>query len=332
AFLLFIGDVDVASIKRMRFPFVADAASTALIWSIACSFVFLIAKAFVFFLSDSVAIFSDLMESAIHFIVNGIVVFSLWYSRQPADKEHPYGHGKIVYFSSASEGLLILFAGIMIAFYAINAFFHRGEVHHINIALVFEAGVAIVNCILGLYLIRTGKRCNTFVLVSNGKHFLVDMWTSLGVVVGVSLVKITGLVWFDPAVALLISVHIVFSAWSLLRRSYQGLMEKVDAKERDQIVKVLQEACRNGTIVNYHELRHRHVNDKIWIELHLLFPETMSICEAHARACLVEISLERLFLKDKVWITTHLEPRGHAQAHPKEHPEHATVVTMQGEE
>ena len=169
---------------------------------------------------------------------------------------------------------------------------------------------------LGVGLIRVGRKHNALVLVANGQHVLTDMWTSLGVLVGVGLVWGTGILWLDPVVAILVGANIIWTSVRLLRRSYEGLMEKVEAGDTAQIVERLQEAEARGTVTGWHQLRHRRVNDQVWIEVHLLFPPALSITEAHARATSVETAIRGLFPKDDVLVTSHLEPDTHEHHHP----------------
>ncbi len=289
--------------------------------SIAVSVLMLIGKIIAFVVTDSTAIFSDAAESVVHVFATGIAGASLWYSTLPPDQTHPYGHGKIAYFSMAFEGGFILFAALSVMYTAGRALAYGHEIHELGLGLVILGGLTLVNLVLGWFLIRVGRRQNSLVLEANGRHVLTDMWTSLGVIVGVGLVWFTGLTWIDPVVALLVGGNITWTAASLLYRAYHGLMERADQKDTERLVEDLEQAVDEEMISGYHQLRHRRVNDQVFIEVHLLFPTDMSVDEAHAQAHEVEDRLEALFPKDETYITSHLEPEDHEAAHPEGHQE-----------
>ncbi|MEO1075027.1 MAG: cation diffusion facilitator family transporter, partial [Bacteroidota bacterium] len=189
------------------------------------------------------------------------------------------------------------------------------ELERLGFGLAVTAALGLVNLGLGLWLIRTGKRHNAVVLVANGQHVLTDMWTSLGVLVGVGLVWLTGVTWIDPVVAILLGLNIGWTAFALLREAYQGLMERADPAETAELRAVLDRAEAESHILGYHFLRYRRVNDHVYVQVHLLFPGDLPIEDAHAHATQVEESIRAVFPKDHVEVTTHLEPDTH------EHPD-----------
>ena len=285
--------------------------------SLAVAVLMLVGKLFAYVLTGSTAILSDALESVIHLAATGVAALSLWYAAQPPDARHPYGHGKIAYFSSGFEGALILLAGGGIVWAGIEALVTGPELQRLGLGLLITGGLGAVNLALGLYLIRTGQRENALVLVANGQHVLTDMWTSLGVLVGVGLVWLTGLTWLDPAVAILLGLNITWTAFTLLRAAYRGLMERVDPVETERVLTTLEAARAAGQIEGYHHVRHRRVNDQVWVEAHLLLPDDLPLDDAHRRATEVEADLHRLFPRDTVQVTSHLEPASHE--HPDAH-------------
>lgn len=192
--------------------------------SLAVAVVMLVGKLTAYALTGSAAIFSDALESVIHLVATAIAGFSLWYAAQPPDPNHPYGHGKIAYFSSGLEGALILLAAVAIGYEAIQALVEGPSLENLGVGLAITAALGLVNLVLGLSLIRVGRRTNALVLVANGHHVLTDMWTSLGVLVGVGLVLVTGLEWLDPVVAILVGANILWTSVRLMREAYGGLM------------------------------------------------------------------------------------------------------------
>ncbi|MCH8276859.1 MAG: cation transporter [Bacteroidetes bacterium] len=298
-----------ASHKDLRGP--------AMIASLLVAFLMLGGKMTAYFITGSVAIFSDAMESVIHLLATAFAVFSLWYSLRPADRSHPYGHGKIAYFSSGFEGGLIMVAAVTIIYSAVLALIEGPELRQLDIGLLITVGLSAVNAVLGTSLIRIGKRQNSIVLVSNGQHVLTDMWTSIGVIVGLSVVWMTDVLWLDPVVAIFVALNILWTAGSLIRRSVEGLMETADPEDTAALRELLISYTQDGTIHGYHQLRHRRVNDQVWVEYHLLFPEDVTIHEAHRRSHDVEDSVHGLFRSDSVVVTAHLEPERRYDAHER---------------
>ncbi len=291
--------------------------------SLAVSFLMLGGKLAAAYLTGSTAIFSDAAESVIHLFATGFAGFSLWYAATPPDTSHPYGHGKISYFASAFEGALILVAACGILWTAVQDLMTGPEVHRVGTGLYILGALTAVNLALGRYLIYVGRRTNTLVLISNGQHVLTDMWTSLGVIVGVALVGWTGISWLDPAVAILVAGNILWTAGLLLRRSVYGLMDAAEPSATKQILDVLTDAQDERVIAAFHQVRHRRAGDQVWVEYHLMFPGDMPIHEAHDRSHAVEEEVDALFPDSEVHVTAHLEPRRHAEAHPEDHHEPA---------
>jgi len=293
----------------------------AMMWSLAVAVLMLAGKSFAAWFTGSAAIFSDALESVIHLVATGFSGFSLWYASTPPDQGHPYGHGKIAYFAAAFEGVLIGAAAIVIGWVAIEDLIRGPSLHQLDAGLLLIAVLTGINAALGFYLIRTGRQYNSLVLVSNGQHVLTDMWTSLGVLVGVGLVRLTGVLWLDPVAALVVAANILWTAGRLLRRSLGGLMDRADTNTTRRVLRVLDRAKASDTVVNYHQVRHRRSDNQLWIEYHLLFPGQMSVREAHARSHEVEAALHEAFADDEVRVTAHLEPRQHGDAHPPDHAE-----------
>ncbi|MFN3597563.1 MAG: cation diffusion facilitator family transporter [Rubricoccaceae bacterium] len=291
--------------------------------SVAISFLMLAGKLAAYFLTGSTAILSDALESVVHLAATSVAGFSLWYAAQPPDERHPYGHGKIAYFSSGLEGVLILVAALGIVWTAVRALVLGPELEQLGTGLAIIAALTLVNLVLGLTLVHIGRRTNALVLVANGHHVLTDMWTSLGVLAGVALVWATGVLWLDPAVALLAGLNILWTSTRLIRSSYEGLMETTSAEDTARVVAVLADAERDGLVEGAHHVRHRRVNDRVFLEMHLLMPDALRLDEAHRRATAVETRLRDLFPDSRVQVTSHLEPASHD--HPPEAPHDAVT-------
>lgn len=287
--------------------------------SLGVAVLMLVGKLIAFYISGSMAILSDAAESVVHIVATGVAALSLWYSRQPASRQHPYGHGKVAFFSAGFEGALILSAAIYIIFVSIQALIMGRDLHNLGMGLLITAALAAVNLALGLFLITTGKRTNSLILVANGHHVLTDMWTSLGVLGGVFIVWVTNIQWLDPLVAIAAGLNILYVSVSLIRQSFRGLLDEADTAKTEKLLECLNGAVNEGLIEGYHQLRHRHSNDVIWIELHMLLPGDVILREAHRCVTKVEQRMEALFPECQVHLTTHLEPVRHHIAHPEGH-------------
>lgn len=307
----------------MAAPLAPDASARlqrlAMTASLAVAFVMLAGKLAAYFLTSSTAILSDALESVIHLAATSVAGFSLWYAAQPPDDNHPYGHGKIAYVSSGLEGLLILIAALGIVWTAVRALVEGPELQRLGAGLGIIAVLTAVNLALGLALIAVGRRTNALVLVANGHHVLTDMWTSLGVLIGIGLVWATGLVWLDPVVALLAAANILWASTRLMRESFEGLMETAAGPDSARLADALETARADGLVDGSHHVRHRRVNDVVFLDVHLVMPDALRLDDAHARASEVEARLRALFPESRVEITSHLEPVSHEHPAGGEH-------------
>lgn len=299
----------------MRF----DIRHIAMAISLAVAFIMLGGKLTAFYLTGSTAILSDALESIVHVAATAIAAFSLWYAQQPASREHPYGYGKAAYFSAGFEGALILLAALFTLYVGFRDLILGPELQRLGWGLLITGVLAIVNLALGGMLVWVGKRHNALILVSNGKHVLTDMWTSAGVVLGVGLVWLTDILWLDPLVAIVVGGNIFVTAAGLMRRSFRGLLDSADPERTAALLRTLNEAVANGEVSSYHQVRHRQSNDQIFIELHLMFPEDVSIKEAHDRVTSLELRIRQCFPEFNVHVTAHMEPASHDTAHPAGH-------------
>jgi len=295
---------------------------SAQMFAIRLSFAFgllmLAMKWYAYYLTGSTAILSDAAESVIHVIGVGFAVFSLWYSFQPADEEHTYGHHKISYFSAGFEGALIILAAIFIIYVSVKRLIFGIEISNLDKGTYFTFAASIINLILGLFLVWKGKKTNSIILVANGKHVLTDSWTSFGVVGGLLLTWLTGWLPFDPIVAIAAALNILWSGGKLVRQSVGGLMDEGDKKTAETIKNILnQETKRLG--LEYHQLRYRESGNVLWLEFHLLFPKNTLLEDSHKIATEMEVKL-KTELNANVNVITHLEPLEiHDEIHNESH-------------
>ncbi len=274
--------------------------------SLVIGFLMLIGKGYAYLITGSAAILSDAAESVVHVVAVSFAAFSLWLSMRPADESHPYGHEKVSYFSAGTEGAMIIIAAFYIIYESIHKWSHGLALQNLGEGTLFTTGATLINAALGAYLVWQGKRHKSLILVANGKHVLTDSWTSFGVIVGLFLVMWTGWLPFDPILAILVALNILWSGGKLIRQSVGGLMDERDPKVEQMLRRALnEETAKRG--LDYHEFRSRNTGISIWIDVHLLFPKNTSIETAHWQATEIEGAIKARVPVPMV-ITTHLEP------------------------
>ena len=289
--------------------------SRAMRLSLATGFVMLVLKMGAYLLTGSAAILGDAAESVVHVAAVIFASYSLWLAAQPADENHRYGHSKIAFFSAGIEGGLIVLAAVFIIYESIRRWIGGLTVTHLGDGVLLTFATVIINGALGWYLIRTGRLHRSLILVSNGHHVLTDGWTSLGALVGLGLMHLTGWLWWDPVFGLLMAGNILVSGYGLLRQSVAGLMDHADpALTRELDDALARETAARG--VTFHALRHRNAGQVHYVDVHFLFPDDITLREAHR----ISTDIERAVIqstKQSVHITTHLECVGdHDELHP----------------
>lgn len=278
----------------------------------------LAAKVSAYLLTGSSAIFSDAAESVVHVVAVAFAVFSLWLSTRPADPKFHYGYERITFFSAGFEGAMIVVAAASILYTTVEKWRHGLVFEDLGNGVILIAGAGVLNAILGWYLLRLGRRNRSLILEADGKHVLTDSWTSFGVVVGILLVMLTGWKPLDPLVAFAVAANILWSGGSLVWQAAKGLMDYSDPSVGHQIRGRLDAICDEFGL-QYHGVRFRTTGYRLIIEIHLLFPQTMALGEAHRLATLVE---ERLTvdLGMPSEVTTHLESlEDHSEVHHAAH-------------
>lgn len=282
--------------------------------SLAIGFLMLLMKTYAYTITKSAAILSDAAESVIHVLAVSFAAYSLWFSSKPPDKNHPYGHDRISFFSAGFEGALIMIAAFYIIYEAIYQWIHGLALQQLEMGTAFIVAATLINAVLGGYLVYLGKKHHSIILEANGKHVLTDSWTSLGVIGGLILVMLTDWLPFDPIIAIAVAFNILWSGFRLMRRSIGGLMDEADPEIDSKLKEILKrEADRFG--IEFHQLRHRNAGGKLMIEFHLLFNRDKSVAVAHEEATLIEKTVRHAF-PYQTEVITHLEPlEDHDEAH-----------------
>ncbi len=261
--------------------------------SLAIGALMLLSKIGAYIITGSAAIYSDAAESIVHILATAMALYSIILSSKPADESHPYGHGNIEFFSAGIEGVLILVAAVFIIFEALTDIIHGTTLRSLDTGIVIIASAGIINLVLGLYLVRIGENTNSLTLVSDGKHVLTDSFTSLGVFVGILLVKISSLSIIDPIVAIVVAINILFTGYRLVRKSVGGLMNETDTERLNRLTNILI-SNKKDYWVDIHELRFWVSGNILFIDLHLMLPYYFTIVESHKE----EKEIEDLFCKE----------------------------------
>src|SRR5438128_5560588 len=237
--------------------------------------------------TQSVGLLSDAAESAVNLIAALTALLSLWYSSQPVDRNHTYGHEKIEYFSSGLEGVLIVVAALGIAWYTVRRLVVPQPIQELGVGLAIALVASAINFGVGLWLLRVGRRYYSIVLEADGQHLMTDAWTSVGVVAGLGLVAVTGVEKFDPIIALIVAVNILWTGFGLIRRSVNGLMDHaLPVEELAAVRQAIESRLEPGT--TYHALRTRQAAAHRFIDFHLLVPGGTSVESAHRQAVRLE--------------------------------------------
>jgi len=240
-------------------------------------------KFFAYQLTGSTAVLSDALESIVNVVAAVFALVSLVVAGRPADRNHPYGHGKIEYFAAAFEGGLIAFAAILIIYEAGRGFFRAPELRQLDLGLAITLGAGLANAVLGWFLIRTGKATQSLTLIADGKHVLSDFLTSLGVVAGLLLVRFTGIVWFDPLVAAIVGANLGWTGFWLVRHAAGGLLDEEDITLTGKLVKAF-DAYRMPGIIRIHHLRAIRAGRFTHVDAHVVVPEYWPVDRAHVLA------------------------------------------------
>jgi cation diffusion facilitator family transporter len=262
-------------------------------------------KVTAYYLTGSVGLLSDAAETLVNVVTALVAYFSLIYAAQPVDPDHTYGHEKIEFFSSGLEGVLIWVAAAGIAWHAVDHLLAPPELSSLGWGIAATAVAGVINLAVGLVLLRIGRAQQSIVVEAEGHHLMTDVWTSAAVVVGLTLVSLTGVQLFDPLCALLVVGNIVWTGWYLLRRSFDGLMDRALPEEEQAAMRdVIQKTLQPG--MTYHALRTRRAGARRFVDFHLLVPGALTVKKAHDTGERIEAALAEAL--PGVEVTVHIEP------------------------
>jgi cation diffusion facilitator family transporter len=273
--------------------------------SIGAAIATILLKGLAWWLTGSVGLFSDAIESFVNLAGALMALWMLWLAEQPADENHPHGHGKAEYFSSAFEGFLIVLAAVSIAWAAMVRLLSPQPLEAVGVGLVVSVAASVINLLVARLLLQAGREHQSITLEADAHHLMTDVWTSVGVILGVGLVAISGWSWLDPGIALLVAVNIIRTGWQLVRRSASGLMDTaLPAEQTRLITQVFDQYVEHG--ITYHALRTRQAGRRSFISFHALVPGKWSVQQAHDWVERIERDLRRVI--PNAHVTSHLEP------------------------
>jgi cation diffusion facilitator family transporter len=237
-------------------------------------------KIVAWYITASVAILTDALESTVNVVASFIGLYSLILSAKPRDMEHPYGHGKVEFISAGIEGSLITVAGLVIIYEAINNLRHPHEIGSLDYGILLVVLAAAVNYGVGLVAVKKGEKNNSLALIASGKHLQSDTYSSVGIIVGLAIMRFTGWAWVDSVVALIFAFVIIFTGLKIVRSSIAGIMDEVDTELLDKVVASLNEH-REANWVDIHNLRIIKYGSVLHLDFHMTVPWYLNVNQAH---------------------------------------------------
>lgn len=249
-------------------------------WVVCIALFLFVVKLIAWYLTNSVAVLTDALESTANVISGFIGLYSLHLSAQPRDNNHPYGHGKVEFLSAAVEGTLITIAGVIIIFEAINNLNHPHAIGRLDYGMLLIGFSALVNFFLGAVAIKKGKANQSLALIASGKHLQSDTYSTIGILIGLVLIRFTQALWIDSAVAIIFAIFIIYTGVMIIRESISGIMDEADEALLNELVEYLYKN-KNENWVDLHNLRVIKYGSVLHLDCHLTVPWYLNVHEAH---------------------------------------------------
>jgi cation diffusion facilitator family transporter len=250
-------------------------------WVAALSVMLLLIKLVAYYLTHSVAILTDALESIVNVVAGFVGLYSLHLSAKPRDEDHPYGHGKAEFLSASIEGSMIFIAGILILYKSFDTLLHPRQIQKLDVGILLITISAVANFIMGSLCVRTGNKNNSLALVASGRHLQSDTYSTVGLLVGLGLIYFTHINWIDSVVAIIFGVLILFTGYKIVRKSVAGIMDEVDIELLKKLVDTLNRNRRVNWI-DLHNLRIIKYGSLLHLDCHLTVPWYLNVNEAHA--------------------------------------------------
>jgi len=249
-------------------------------WVVIVAILLFIIKIVAYFLTHSIAILTDALESTVNVIAGLIGFYSLYISAKPRDRDHPYGHGKAEFLSSAVEGVLIIIAGLVIIYEATNKLLHPAHLEQLDYGIILVAFSALLNYLMGFIALRKGRKNKSLALESSGRHLQSDTYSTLAIIAGLAMIYFTKLEFIDSIIAMLMACIILFIGYRITRKSIAGIMDEADLKILTQLVELLNKHRRPNWI-DVHNLRVIKFGSVLHVDCHLTVPWYLNVLEAH---------------------------------------------------
>ncbi|WP_205508801.1 cation diffusion facilitator family transporter [Longitalea arenae] len=263
-------------------------------WVVTVAVLLFIIKMVAYWLTRSVAILTDALESTVNVIAGFIGLYSLWVAAKPRDENHPYGHGKAEFLSAAVEGTLIIVAALVIIYESVLHFVYPRELQQLDRGIILVALTAVINFVVGYISIRKGKKNNSLALVASGKHLQSDTYSTLGIIIGLVLIRLTHLTWLDGVIAIILAFIIMYTGYRILRHSLAGIMDEADKELLQKMLAVLN-ANRRKNWIDLHNLRVIKYGGQFHIDCHLTVPWYLNVVEAHKEVEELGLLIKREF-------------------------------------
>ena len=284
--------------------------------SIAAALATIVMKAVAWWITGSVGLLSDALEGTINLAGAVVALSMLGIAARPPDQDFAHGYSKAEYFSSGIEGTLIFLAAVAIGWTAIERLIEPRPLSHVGAGLLISALASLVNFVVARRLYAAGREYRSIALEADASHLMTDVWTSAGVIVGVGAVWATGWERLDPLIALAVAVHIVWAGHSLMRRSFEGLLDRsLPGPELNALNEVLERHRARG--IDFHAVRTRRAGARSFVSLHVLVPDSWTVAQGHNLAHEVETNI--LAVLPGAAVLTHVEPLGSPESYQDMH-------------
>ncbi len=262
-------------------------------------------KSAAYLLTGSVGLLSDALESGINLVAAVVALAALTIAARPPDNEHNYGHDKAEYFSSGAEGILIVFAAVGIAYASIQRLLNPQPLEQVGIGIIVSIVASLINFWVARVLLSASKQHNSITLEADSHHLMTDVWTSIGVVIAVGAIAVTGWLWLDPIIGILVALNITWSGAKIMRRSAMGLMDTgLPQQDLQRLQSILDSYKSNG--IEWHALRTRQSASRYFVSVHILVPGDWSVKTGHD--LLEKLDREIRLVLPQITLTTHMEP------------------------
>lgn len=240
----------------------------------------MLAKFVAYFITNSNAILTDAAESIVNVLASGFAFYSIYLATLPKDENHPYGHGKVEFFSAFVEGVLIGVAGVVILIKSVYGLFYGNTVSDLFDGAIIIGATGLINLFVGWYLIKIGKANSSLTLEADGKHLLTDAVSSAGLVIGIIIIQLTQVLWLDSVISIILGLYILYNGYKLTRKSVGGLMDESNIELVEEVVDVLQEH-RQQSWIDVHNFRAQQYGADLHIDCHVTLPYYFDLNKVH---------------------------------------------------